>query len=301
VPEREVLPLVAGYHAVAPLEERELALLPALIRTRLAMSLTLAARQHREQPDNDYLLVSQAAVTALLERLGAAPAELETIRLRAVCGYEPVPTAGAVRAYLQATEAGPVCGPSLAAAPIIDFSGPSPDPPDVEPSLGRYLEDRRVYDSDAFVAELPGERRTLHLGVDVFLPAGEPILAPLDGTVRDVQFRPAARDWGGIVVLDHTTDDGISFHTLYGHLSQASVARLSPGDTIARGDTVARLGDETENGGWAPHLHFQLLTTDLGRGCDVHGVGTRAERDVWESQSPDPNLVLRIPGGVRAG
>jgi 4-aminobutyrate aminotransferase-like enzyme len=29
-------------------------------------------------------------------------------------------------------------------------------------------------------------------------------------------------------------------------------------------------------------------------------VGTLAERDVWESQSPDPNLVLGVPGGVRA-
>jgi hypothetical protein len=42
------------------------------------------------------------------------------------------------------------------------------------------------------------------------------------------------------------------------------------------------------------------MTTDLGRGCDAHGVGTLAERDVWESQSPDPNLILGIPGGVRA-
>jgi Ser/Thr protein kinase RdoA (MazF antagonist) len=298
VPERQVLPLVAGYHAVAPLTEAELALLPDLIRTRLAMSVAMAARQRREQPGNDYLLISQDGVTALLERLGADPAELELLRLRAACGYEPVPTAAAVRAHLEATESGPVCAAPLADAPIIDFSGPSPDAPDIEPSLGRYLEDRRVYDSDAFIAELPGERRTLHLGVDIFLPAGTPILAPLDGVVRDVAFRPAARDWGGIVVLDHTTPDGIRFHTLYGHLSRASVARLAPGDPIARGATVAELGDESENGGWAPHLHFQVMTTDLGRGCDAHGVGTLAEYDVWASQSPDPNLILGIPGGV---
>ena len=260
----------------------------------------MAARQRREQPGNDYLLISQDAVTALLDRLGAMPAELELLRLRGACGYEPVPTARAVRAYLQTAAPGPVCGPSLADAPIVDFSGPAPDAPTIEPSLGRYLEDRRVYDSDAFVAELPGERRTLHLGVDVFLPAGEPILAPLDGTVRDVAFRPAARDWGGIVVIDHVTADGVRFHTLYGHLSKESVQRLAPGDAVARGDVVARLGDETENGGWAPHLHFQLLTTDLGRGCDSHGVGTLAERDLWESQSPDPNLVLGLPRGFRA-
>jgi 4-aminobutyrate aminotransferase-like enzyme/Ser/Thr protein kinase RdoA (MazF antagonist) len=300
VPEREVLPLVAGYHEEAPLDEAELALLGDLIRTRLAMSAAMAALQRAEQPGNDYLLVSQDGVMNLLGQLGPVPPELELLRLRAACAYEAVPTAHAVRAHLQRHSAGPVCGPSLADAPVIDFTGPEPPPPAVEPSLGRYLEDRQVYDSAAFEAELPGERRTLHLGVDVFLPAGEPILAPLDGTVRAVAFRPQARDWGGIVVLDHVTDDGVGFHTLYGHLSEASAAALAPGDAVARGDVVGRLGTEAENGGWAPHLHLQLLTTDLGRGSDAHGVGTLAERDVWESVSPDPNLLLGLPGGVRA-
>ena len=226
VPEREVLPLVAGYHELAPLHPEELALLGDLIRTRLAVSIAMAALQRAEQPDNEYLLISQQGVTALLERLGAAPPELELLRLRDACGYEAVPTAHAVRAHLRLAGAGPVCGPALADAPVIDFSGDDPPPPAVEPALGRYLEDRRVYDSAAFEAELPGERRTLHLGVDVFLPAGEPILAPLDGTVRAVAFRPQARDWGGIVVLDHETGDGVRFHTLYGHLSRASAERL---------------------------------------------------------------------------
>jgi len=299
VPEREVLPLVAGYHEVAPLRPEELALLPGLVRTRLAVSVAMAALQRAEQPENEYLLISQQGVGGLLARLGAEPPELELLRLRDACGYEAVPTARAVRAYLAVAAVGPVCGPSLEAAPVIDFSGQDPPPPP-EPSLGRYLEDRRVYDSAAFEAELPGERRTLHLGVDVFLPAGEPMLAPLDGTVRAVEFRPALRDWGGIVVLDHETGDGTRFHTLYGHLSKASTERLAPGDVLRRGDVVAELGDEGENGGWAPHLHLQLLTTDLGRGSDMHGVGTLAERDLWESVSPDPNLLLRLPGGVRA-
>jgi 4-aminobutyrate aminotransferase-like enzyme/Ser/Thr protein kinase RdoA (MazF antagonist) len=300
VPGREVLPLVAGYHEVAPLRPEELALLPELIRTRLAMSVAMAARQRREQPGNDYLLISQQGVTALLDRLGAVPDELEHLRLRAACGYEAVATARAVRQHLATADPGPVCGPPLDHAPVIDFSGEDPPPPATHPALGRYLEDRRVYTSDAFEAELPGERRTLHLGVDVFLPAGEPILAPLDGVVRDVAWRPALRDWGGIVLLDHETPDGIRFHTLYGHLDRASAERLAPGDRIERGGVVGRLGDERENGGWAPHLHLQLLTTDLGRGSDAHGVGTLAERDLWESANPDPNLLLGLPGGVRA-
>jgi murein DD-endopeptidase MepM/ murein hydrolase activator NlpD len=99
------------------------------------------------------------------------------------------------------------------------------------PALGRYLEDRRVYDSDAFATELPGERRTLHLGVDVFLDAGEPIRAPLDGVVRDSAHRPAARDFGGVVLLDHETADGVRFHTLYGHLA-AELPAAAPGSRV---------------------------------------------------------------------
>jgi len=300
VPERQVLPVVAGYHEVAPLAPRELALLPELIRARLAMSIAMAACQRREQPDNEYLLVSQDGVTAVLGRLGALPREVEHLRLRTACGYEAVPTARAVRAFLQTADVGPVCGPSLEHAPIVDCSRADRLAPGVEPAIGRYLEDRRVYDSDAFETGLPGERRTLHLGVDVFLPAGEPILAPLDGVVRDVAWRPALRDWGGVVVLDHETLGGIRFHTLYGHLDRASTARWACGDRVGRGDVVGRVGTEAENGGWVPHLHLQLLTAELGAGCDVHGAGTLAERDVWESVSPDHNLLLGLPGGLRA-
>ncbi len=297
VPERQIAALVAGYHEVAPLAPEELALLPDLIRTRLAMSIAMAARQRREQPGNDYLLVSQEAVAALLRRLGTVPRELEHLRIRAACGYEAVPHARAVRAFLQTAEAGPVCDPPVRDAPVVDFSGTDPPPPAAMPALGRYLEHRSVYDSDAFATELPGERRTLHLGVDVFLDAGEPVRAPLDGVVRDSAFRDAPRDYGGVLLLDHRTPDGTAFHTLYGHLGPDLPA---PGTRVARGDAIGRLGAEHENGGWAPHLHLQLLTTDLGEGCAVHGVGTLAERDMWESISPDPNLLLGIPGGIRA-
>jgi 4-aminobutyrate aminotransferase-like enzyme/Ser/Thr protein kinase RdoA (MazF antagonist) len=302
VPERQAGALVAGYHEVAPLRPEELALLPDLIRTRLAMSVAMAARQRREQPANDYLLISQSAVPALLERLGATPRELELLRLRDACGLEPVAHARAVRNHLLsgAAEIGPVCAPALAAAPLLDWSAGTPGagtPPAATPAIGRYLEHRAVYDTDAFAAELPGERRTLHLGVDVFLDPGEPVLAPLDGVVRDSALRPAPRDYGGVVLLEHATAGGVAFHTLYGHLGGELPA---PGTRLRRGERVGRVGAEHENGGWAPHLHLQLLTTDLGAGCAVHGVGTLAERDLWESVAPDPNLLLGLPGGCRA-
>ena len=68
-PVRAVLPLVAGYHAVSPLQADELALLLDLVRTRLALSIAMAGWQHANDPDNDYLLHSQQPVWSLLQRL----------------------------------------------------------------------------------------------------------------------------------------------------------------------------------------------------------------------------------------
>ena len=128
--------------------------------------------------------------------------------------------------FLGRREAGPVCERPLRDAPVLDWSGDAPEPPASTPALGRYLEQRRVYDTDAFATELPGERRTLHLGVDVFLDAGEPILAPLDGVVRDSAHRPAARDFGGVVLLDHRTAAGEHLpHALRAPRPRAAAAR----------------------------------------------------------------------------
>jgi len=308
-PMADVAALVAGYHEVAPLRPAELDVLFDLIRARLALSACMAVRQRRDQPDNEYLLVSQDGVRAVLRRLAAESAELAHLRFRAACGYEPVPTARHVRNWLQRTETGPVCGHPLGEAALIDWSRDGGAArPYVTPAIGRYLEDRAVYAGDAFATEDLGERRTLHLGVDIFLPAGEPVLAPLDGIVHDTAWRPERGDWGGVVVLAHRTagstdlagsGEDVPFYTLYGHLSRASVGALSPGTRIARGGVIASLGVEDENGGWPPHLHFQLLTTDLGRGCGIYGVATRSERELWESISPDPNLVLGLVRGVR--
>src|SRR4029079_10025912 len=80
VPEREVLPLVAGYHEVAPLRAEELALVRDLVRAQMAVSVAIAGLQYAERPDNEYLLISQQGVTGLLARLGAEPPELELLR-----------------------------------------------------------------------------------------------------------------------------------------------------------------------------------------------------------------------------
>jgi hypothetical protein len=72
------------------------------MRTRLAVSVCMAAWQHANDPENDYLLISQERVVALLERLRGEDPELAHFRFRDACGYEANPRARLVRQRLMA-------------------------------------------------------------------------------------------------------------------------------------------------------------------------------------------------------
>jgi hypothetical protein len=56
------------------------------------------------------------------------------------------------------------------------------------------------------------------------------------------------------------------------------------------------VGEHHENGGWPPHLHFQIITELLGNRGDFPGVAAPSERSRWLELSPDPNLILQVPG-----
>src|SRR6185503_21331685 len=85
------------------------------------------------------------------------------------------------------------------------------------------------------------------------------------------------------------------FFTLYGHLSEKSLEGLYPGKPINRGDRIASIGAPPTNGGWPPHLHFQMITDMLSKQGDFPGVAPASQREVWLSICPDPNLILGIP------
>jgi hypothetical protein len=105
----------------------------------------------------------------------------------------------------------------------------------------------------------------------------------------------APQDYGPVVILRHAVGDGLEFFTLYGHLSRETLKELKVGQRIAQRYPFARVGEAYENGGWAPHLHFQVIVDLLERGCDFPGVCVASEQAVWKGLSPDPNLLLGIP------
>jgi 4-aminobutyrate aminotransferase-like enzyme len=78
-------------------------------------------------------------------------------------------------------------------------------------------------------------------------------------------------------------------------LSKESIAKLFIGQPVSRGEAFAKIGRTAENGGWPPHLHFQIIADLLELNENFPGVARASERAIWTDLCPDPNLLLGIP------
>ncbi|EMR02445.1 peptidoglycan DD-metalloendopeptidase family protein [Cesiribacter andamanensis] len=158
--------------------------------------------------------------------------------------------------------------------------------------IGGYMEDRRLYlRSAVFAGE---EHRTLHLGVDIWLPAHTPIYAALGGRVHSFADNAGFGNYGPTIILEHQLEE-ITFYTLYGHLSRQSLLELEEGKPVAAGEQIASLGTAEENGDWPPHLHFQIMLDMEGMKGDYPGVAAPSRADYYRLRCPDPNILLKFP------
>jgi peptidoglycan LD-endopeptidase LytH len=162
--------------------------------------------------------------------------------------------------------------------------------------IGGYMEDRQLYRrSTVFAGEEP---RSLHLGVDIWLPAETPLYAPLAGTIHSFADNAGFGNYGPTLILEHQLEDS-TFYTLYGHLSRQSLQGLAEGQPIEAGAHLARLGRAEENGDWPPHLHFQIMLDMEGNRGDYPGVAAPSRAAHYRMLCPDPKLLLNIPNQGR--
>ncbi len=316
--------IVRGYHSAFPLTENEIAALFGLVALRLCMSVCIAAEQQRSRPGNAYLGISQVPIRRTLPRLMRIHPRFAEAVFRDACGLPPFASSPGMVNWLRrhASSFAPVLPARLWGEPplVFDLSIGSSllhgDPREnsaakLTPRLdaartaagarigvGRYDEARCLYTSPAFAAgDGPAaERRTIHLGIDLFAEPGTPVRAPLAGRVAAFADNDSPQDYGPMLVLEHDRDEGKVFYTLYGHLSRGSLAKLKLGKPVRKGAKLAEIGEPGSNGGWPPHLHFQAMTDLLELGPDFPGVAPASRRAVWLSLCPDPNLILGIPG-----
>lgn len=159
--------------------------------------------------------------------------------------------------------------------------------------VGGYFEDRFIYRRSTHF-DANAESRNLHLGIDIWIEAETPVYTPLDALVHSFQDNNNFGDYGPTIILQHELE-GVTFYTLYGHLSRKSLEGLEVGKAFKKGDRIAWIGNYPENGDWPPHLHFQVMATMEDRTGDFPGVASTSDRAHFEHICPNPNIILQCP------
>ena len=154
------------------------------------------------------------------------------------------------------------------------------------------MEARSVYQDNRF-CELGNDGnmwRTVHLGQDLWAPHNTCVYAPLSGDVVIAVDNIGEGNYGPTLVLRHSIG-GHKFYTLYGHLSRNTLKSQKVGNKVKAGDKIGEIGNELENGGWLPHLHFQLLRSLWGNTKDFPGVAYFHEYEIMKSACPNPGYI----------
>lgn len=313
--------IACGFHAEYPLLEEEVDLLFDLIAMRLVTSVTISASRHAHTGGNPYLTISEKPAWTLLRKLDAMNPRFATAILRHACGFEATPGTRAVTAWIEANRKTlqplldrPAATYPAALVPYADpqhpmtvkSAGEQPDEAQliweaycaergVDLGIGPWGEKRTVYSGDMFVSRLIDDtRRIRHLGLDLFMAAGNRLYTPIAATVVSVEIEPDPLGYGCLIALRHEPEGCPAFISLWGHLAHEALGRLKAGDRLDAGALVGVMGAPAENGGWAPHLHLQLSVDTRLSATEILGVGEERYLDVWAELFPNANAFAGI-------
>jgi len=95
----------------------------------------------------------------------------------------------------------------------------------------------------------PREGARYHEGLDMFAPAGTPVLAPVDGRVTVGHSGISGNFWNLA---------GVDGWTYFG----AHLSRLARTGTVHAGDVIGYVGNTGDAAGGPTHLHFQMRPTN---------------------------------------
>jgi 4-aminobutyrate aminotransferase-like enzyme/Ser/Thr protein kinase RdoA (MazF antagonist)/murein DD-endopeptidase MepM/ murein hydrolase activator NlpD len=313
------IPIIRGYNEVFSIHEEELEHLYLLVAARLIVSVTKSAINKQNEPDNSYLLISEKPAWEVLEKWIGIDESFATCSFRYACGLQPHPNESRFKDWsknqnISLTNLFPTIGSNVVHPVNMSVNstwlGHESEYIDNDVTAfklrkladknseaiiaGGYLEPRPIYVTEAYKTEgnNGSKYRSIHLGVDFWLPSGTPVHALFDGRVVIAVNEAGDKQYGGLVVLEHKIEN-LTFFTLYGHQSFDSISKYKQGDFISKGDIISHLGTPTENGNWASHLHFQIMLDLLGKEKEFPGVAYPDEVDIWKSICPDPNQLFK--------
>ena len=312
--------VINGYNKHYKLSEKELECLYVLVGMRLVTTVTNASLKKEEFPNDNYYLISEKPAWDLLEKWFIINKDFAYYSFRNACGMETHPKVEdfenwASKNTFNLSELFPTIKKDevhlLDLSPTSTWIGSRNDFNNLDlfqfkieqlqkenPSkviAGGYCEPRPLYTASSYDKEGNNgpESRTIHLGIDFWLPEETPIHALFDGTVVTAVNDAGYKEYGGLIILKHSFEN-VEFFTLYGHLSLKTIKAISEGTQLKKGDCIGYLGNEKENGIWAPHLHFQIMLSMLDYKIDFPGVTYFNQLSIWKGICPDPNLLFKV-------
>ena len=309
--------LITSYTSEFTLTEDELEVLFDLACMRLVMSVCISSNRvikATTDEHRDYLLVTQAPAIRTLKRVQKIGLGFLSAFARKAGGYNATNTCDELVQSLKNVKSVNMFDFDLHSEPRVLFDNKLGadgtefiqhgnkhkawvndllDQNEARYGIGNYGENRTSFIFEGFEGVGSPDPRTTHMAIDIWLRAPERIYAPLNGKVHMVASNDLPFDYGTVVILSHQFEDGPEFYTLYGHLNQKSTEHLKVGDMVTSGDYIATLGEVEENGGWTPHLHFQLISDLIGiDDGNFPGICSPSVWDVWQDICPDPNLIM---------
>ena len=241
-PLRGVLPIVQGYNECCTLTPSELEHLYITIQMRLVTTVTKAAMNRLAEPDNSYHFVSEQPAWDALEKWQNVDEEFALVRFREICGLIPHPSRTAFDNWtgkqdFDLKQLFPTADRSevhpLDLSVWSTWIGHEMDFNNLDwfqfkidqlqkevPNkiiAGGYIEPRPLYTDDSFdtTGDYGKHSRSVHLGVDFWLPAGTPVHAILKGEVVTATFQKQHKNYGGLIILKHQESDIIHYTDIY--------------------------------------------------------------------------------------
>ena len=176
---------------------------------------------------------------------------------------------------------------------VFDFSeGYDPDRNLKYPyGVGKYNEHRpTMYKGEQFHYETSLHQRAVHIGIDIAAPVKTDIYAFEKGVVYAVGNNDLPYDYGPTLITKHRIQD-LEIYALFGHVTTSVLTKWSAGDSFEKGEILTQVGSKMENGGWNPHLHFQLSRV-APKDYDLPGVVSLMDRELAIKVFPDPRYIL---------
>jgi Ser/Thr protein kinase RdoA (MazF antagonist) len=284
--------VLRGFHGVAPLTAAEVSALWPLVVVRACVLATMIEFQLREDPGNAYMVEEAESDRHIFDVVEAVPFALAEEYLLQAVGLGPSHAAQAAARWVQGPHPAAML-PSLAtpgAEPrVLDLGvaskllqgGQWRDPralrslvasaqAQAPAAVGAYSEARLMYTAP----DQPEETATVHLGLDVFLPAGAAVHAPVEGTIRAVTAAT------GEVIFSAGPVD----------IRLAGVTSAAPAGThVKPGQLLATVAEPPATSLLPAHLHLQVVAIP---GLQAPGLTTSSSAAAWLSLCPDPTALL---------